>query len=468
MANLALSAAVVAFIVFLQCGSVTAPAAGHYTPDWESLDKRPLPQWYDDAKFGIFLHWGVFSVPSYVGAWFWEWWKGPNPRDAITAFMKQNYPPDFTYADFAPQFTAEFFNPREWAQIFKASGARYVVLTTKHHEGYCLWPSKYSWNWNSMDVGPKRDLVGELSSAIRNETTLKFGTYHSLFEFFNPLYLQDKANNFTTNSFVAGKTMPELFELVNKYKPDIIWSDGQWEAKSTYWNATHFLAWLYNDSPVKDTVVVNDRWGRDTVCKHGGYLTCRDHFNPKTLQKRKFEDSTTVYKAGWCYRRNASLNDVHDITQLITTLVQVVSCGGNLLLNVGPTKCGTIAPIFEERLRQMGQWLAVNGEAIYATRPWLFQNDSSESHVWYTSKKTSSGVSVYAIMLKWPRSAHIRLDCPQPTWQTRVTLLGYTEPVAWSKEEVGGLRIHLPVITFSQMPCQWAWVFRLDYLFNAF
>lgn len=452
---------------FLLLGCVSC-VTGRYAPNWESLDKRPLPSWYDEAKFGIFLHWGVFSVPSYKGAWLWDWWKGPKPRPSIVNFMKQNYPPDFTYADFAPQFTAEFFNPHAWAKILEASGAGYVVLTTKHHEGYCMWPSNYSWNWNSMDVGPNRDLVGELANAIRKDTKLKFGTYHSLYEFFNPLYLQDKANRFTTNDFVARKTMPELFELVYNYKPDIIWSDGDWEAKSSYWNSTNFLAWLYNDSPVKDVVVTNDRWGSDATCKHGGYLTCTDHFNPKTLQKRKFEDSTTVDKAGWTFRRNASLSDVHDITQLISTLVQVVSCGGNLILNVGPTKYGTIAPIFEERLRQMGQWLQVNGEAIYATRPWIFQNDTLQSDVWYTSKKTASGVSVYAIVLKWPRSADLWLGAPQPTSQTTVSMLGYPGPIFWSQGELGGLRISLPLIPINQIPCRWAWVFKLDSLFNAF
>ena len=102
----------------------TVVSGVRYQPNWESLDKRPLPQWYDEAKFGIFLHWGVFTVPSYVGAWFWYWWKGPNPNRNIVQFMKENYPPDFTYADFAPQFTAEFFEPKQWAEIFHASGAR--------------------------------------------------------------------------------------------------------------------------------------------------------------------------------------------------------------------------------------------------------------------------------------------------------------------------------------------------------
>ncbi|CAG5131391.1 unnamed protein product, partial [Candidula unifasciata] len=345
-----------------------------YSPTWASIDSRPIPQWYDEAKIGIFLHWGVFSVPSYVGAWFWYYWKGPNPRQDVVDFMKKNYRPDFTYADFASMFTAEFYNPDHWADIFKASGAQYVVLTTKHHEGFCNWPTNHSFNWNAMDVGPKRDLVGDLAVAVRKQG-LRFGTYHSLFEWFHPLYLQDVANNFTTQDFVIAKTMPELYELVNTYKPDIVWSDGC-AGPDYYWNSTEFLAWLYNDSPVKDYVVTNDRWCSDCLCKHGGYFTCDDHYNPKTLQARKFEDPTTVDKKAWEFRRDLQLSDVHTMEDITTLIAQVVSCGGNLLINVGPTKEGIIVPIFEERLRQMGQWLSVNGEAIYASKPWTYQNDT--------------------------------------------------------------------------------------------
>ena len=131
-----------------------------YNTSWDSLDSRPLPTWFDDSKIGIFIHWGVFSVPSYGSEWFWWYWKGTKEQHVVD-FMKRNYIPDFTYADFAKQFTAEFYNPDQWAEIFKASGAKYVVLTSKHHEGYTMWPSKYSFNWNAMDVGAHRDLLGK-------------------------------------------------------------------------------------------------------------------------------------------------------------------------------------------------------------------------------------------------------------------------------------------------------------------
>lgn len=130
-----------------------------YTPDWTSIDNRPLPAWFDEAKIGIFLHWGIFSVPSYGSEWFWWYWQGTRATNFVD-FMKKNYPPDFTYGDFARKLTAEFYDPNEWVDIFKASGAKYVVLTSKHHEGYTMWPSKYSFNWNVKDVGPQRDLLG--------------------------------------------------------------------------------------------------------------------------------------------------------------------------------------------------------------------------------------------------------------------------------------------------------------------
>ena len=142
-----------------------------YSPDWKSLDTRPLPIWYDEAKVGIFIHWGVFSVPSYQSEWFWWDWQGTQPVQNVVDFMNKNYPPDFTYADFGKELTAEFFDPYEWADIFNASGAKYVVLTSKHHEGYCLWPSANSWNWNSQDLGPHRDLVGKLKDNKLNEFT---------------------------------------------------------------------------------------------------------------------------------------------------------------------------------------------------------------------------------------------------------------------------------------------------------
>ena len=138
-----------------------------FEPTWESLDKRPLPRWYDEAKVGIFIHWGVYSVPSFGSEWFWTNWRTSKNPDYVN-YMSANYKPGFTYQEFAKDFTAEHFNATEWAQLFNESGAKYVVLTSKHHDGYALWPSRYSFSWNSVDVGPHRDIIGKTMSELAN------------------------------------------------------------------------------------------------------------------------------------------------------------------------------------------------------------------------------------------------------------------------------------------------------------
>jgi len=435
-----------------------------YTSDWNSLDSRPLPSWYDEAKIGIFIHWGVFSVPSYGSEWFWQNWQGYfNPN--YIAFMKKNYRPGFSYPEFGPMFTAEFFDPVQWADLFKSSGAKYIVLTSKHHEGYTLWPSKYSWNWNAGDVGPKRDLVGDLALAIRSKTDLKFGLYHSLYEWFHPLYLQDKKNKFKTQDFVRTKTVPELYEIVNKYKPSVVWSDGDWEPTDKYWNSTDFISWLYNDSPVKDEVVVNDRWGSGVLCKHGDFYTCSDRFNPGTLQTHKWENCFTIDKHSWGYRRNAVLSDFFSTSELLKETVKTISCGGNMLLNVGPTHYGQIPPIYEERLRDMGRWLDVNGEAIYSSSPWTHQNDTVTPDVWYTMGKSGDGYisvnPVYANVLFWPEDNIVQLNSPIAGPVTHLSFLGYNGTVEWSTTPAG---IEITFPPKGKTSNDWAWVIRMDNL----
>ncbi|XP_061752319.1 plasma alpha-L-fucosidase isoform X2 [Nerophis ophidion] len=443
----------VGIVILLVCGT-----AAKYQPTWESIDSRPLPAWYDQAKVGIFVHWGVFSVPSFGSEWFWWYWQGAKQKRYVD-FMQKNYPPDFKYQDFAPQFTAEFFDAKEWTDIFASSGAKYIVLTAKHHEGFTLWGSSASWNWNAVDVGPKRDLVAEVAGALRDNSDLRLGLYHSLFEWFNPLFQMDAANNFTTNHFPVLKSLPELYELVVKFKPDVLWSDGDGHGPDQYWNSTGFLAWLYNDSPVRDTVVTNDRWGRGSICKHGGYYTCSDRYQPGHLLAHKWENCMTIDSKSWGYRRDAPLSDYLAIEQLVAVLVETVSCGGNLLMNVGPTLDGRIAPIFEERLRQMGRWLGVNGEAIYNSSAWRAQNDSVTPGVWYTSRPREE--LIFAIFLSWPQDGALILSEPEVTpGHTQVALLGHG-PLLWEPTKTPGLRVILPQLSFSQMPCQWAWTLRL-------
>jgi alpha-L-fucosidase len=171
----------------------TSASGGADVPSWDDLDRRPLPPWYDSAKFGIFIHWGVFSVPSFTSEWFWNYWHEPGDdvRSAAARFVKETEAPGFVYQEYANRFRAELYNASDWAQVFAASGAQYVVLTSKHHEGFAMWNSTpnvpATWNWNAVDVGPKRDVLGELAEAVKRSKSphtsnlLKFGVYHSLY-----------------------------------------------------------------------------------------------------------------------------------------------------------------------------------------------------------------------------------------------------------------------------------------------
>nr|XP_002734463.2 PREDICTED: alpha-L-fucosidase-like [Saccoglossus kowalevskii] len=423
-----------------------------YKPTWESVDTRPLPDWYDNAKFGIFLHWGLYSVPAFGSEWFWYNWE-TKKDPAIVDYMKKNYPQIKEYKDFIALFTAEKFNADYWAELFQASGARYVVLTSKHHEGWTLWGSKQSSIGNSVDSGPHRDLVGELAASIAKKTDLHFGLYYSLLEWYNPLYLSDKASNFEKNDYIKNVVTPQLNELIVSYKPDVLWLDGDWGGSDKYWNATNFLAWLYSESSVKDTIVTNDRWGERS--KHGDYITKLQKIND-----RKWENAITIDKKSWGYRREANKDDFRKLEDVISSLVRTVSCGGNFLLNIGPSHEGLIHPVFDGHLREIGSWLKINGEAIYNTKPWKHQKDKTSS-VWYTSRSKYSGITVvYAILLEWPtlESSQLQLGSVKKTDTTSIEMLGLEKDIQWQGNE-NGISITLPLQ--AELPCRYAWVFQL-------
>jgi len=433
------------------------PNSTKYEPTWESLDARPLPEWFDDAKIGIFPYWGVSAVPAFGNEWFWQNWLGTKQK-ATVEFMKKNYPPNFSYQDFASQFKAEFFDPNFWAQLFKASGAKYVIMNTKHHDGYTLWPSNHSWNWNAGDVGPRRDLVGDLGEAVRKQG-LRYGLYHSLFEWFHPLYLKDQKNGWHTQDFVDGKMLPEIHDIVNTYQPDVVWSDGDWQAPETYWKSKEFLTWLYNESPIKDKVVVNDRWGIGTSCKHGGFLNCPDRYKPKTVPPRKWENSMTLDRTSWSYVRRNQLSAYYSIHELILETVQTVAYGGNILIAVGPTADGRIIPVFEERLLQLGDWLSFNGEAIYKTKPWKVQKDTVTQDVYFT--KAKQGDNVYAIFFNWPADEKLVLgSVKKGTREVTVSFLdkGKAHVLPFSSSPAGELVVDVSGV---RSPVQPAWVLRI-------
>jgi alpha-L-fucosidase len=445
-----IAAAVAPFLL----GSVLFSQQNTYQPNWNALNTRPTPQWFDQAKFGIFVHWGVYSVPAWApkGQYAeWYWHSMQDHSSPTWKFHVKTYGAKFKYQDFAPMFKARLFNPDRWAQLFKSAGARYVVLTSKHHEGFCLWPSADSWNWNSVDIGPHQDLAGELSAAVRAQG-LRMGFYYSLYEWYNPLYLHD------VNRYVEEVMLPQMKDLVNRYHPAVLWTDGEWEHPSIAWKSTQFLAWLFNDSPVKDDIAINDRWGSETRGKDGGFYTSEygkggAHFQPVNYGTvHKWEEDQGI-GASYGYNRNEDPGDYKTPYQLIALLVRTVSRGGNFLLDVGPTADGRIPDMMQERLLQIGQWLKTNGEAIYATRPWRSANEGD--NVWYTTQ----GGAVYAICLKWP-GPELNLTEPKRAGEVSATLLGWNGPLK-TRFAHGQLQIETPRIDPGSLATPYAFVFKL-------
>jgi alpha-L-fucosidase len=422
-----------------------------YDPTWESIDSRPNPQWFEDAKFGIFIHWGVYSVPAWgpkerYAEWYWH--DMQNKDGETWKFHEKTYGADFQYQDFASMFKAELFNPDEWADVFQRSGAKYIVLTSKHHEGFALWPSAQAWNWNSVDIGPHRDLCGDLITAARAKG-LRMGYYYSIYEWYNPLYQSGDIERYAQEHM-----LPQLKDLVQRYKPDIVWPDGEWDATSDKWHSAEFLAWLFNESDAPKDVVVNDRWGKDTRNVHGGFATPEYGHIPegRLIELGRFEECQGMGRS-FGYNRNENADNYRSTTELLRLLIDNTSRGGNLLLDIGPTADGRIPVIMQQRLLDMGKWLEVNGEAIYGTEAW--RKTSEGDHVRYTTKDGA----VYAICLQWPGET-LTLAAPKAGADTKVSMLGVDDAIA-SEVQDGKLVIQVPALTPDKVPCQHAYVFKL-------
>ena len=476
----------VALLMLFASVIATFAADTIYKPNWASLDARPMPVWYQDAKFGVFIHWGVYSVPAWgahgqYAEWYWRNMSDQKPTNVWWQFHAKNYGTNFGYMDVAPRFTAELFDAKQWADLFVRAGVKYVVPTSKHHEGFALWPSaeaSRTWGrpWNAAEIGPKRDLLGELATATR-ERGLKFGFYYSLYEWFNPLWLTNRT------LYVSQHMTPQFKDVVTRYQPSIIFADGEWEMPSKDWHSEELLAWLFNDSPCKNEVVVNDRWGKDCRHKHGGYWT--------TEYAAGMQDGTHAWEEsrGMAYsyglNRAERAEDYKSSREFILVLVDLVSRGGNLLLDIGPAADGTIPPLMEQRLLEIGDWLKVNGDAIYGTRcaartcQWtegkLPKQEYGEYMVKYNlldqvGQTPTNGLAVkqvfftqkpdalYAISVGWPGKQLVLRDLKVPK-DAQVTMLGVPGEL---KHKLKGstLTITTPDLTPDAAPCRYAYTFK--------
>jgi alpha-L-fucosidase len=456
------------FLLLSQSQTFNAQQIPHYEPTLESLDRHPLPEWYDDAKLGIFIHWGLYSVPG------WAPLVHPNhdftSQDYIThnpyaewylnsmrlegsptqAYHREHYGKDYDYYNFAPVFDRQIkkWNPDTWAELFRDAGAKYVVLTTKHHDGFTLWPSSTVNPTLQADrQHASRDIVGELTTAVRGQG-LRMGVYYSGgydWTFVpGPIRVAADYQNVKPQSEAYGKYVDsQMRELIARYHPAVLWNDIDYPKSG---HPLDIMAEYYNSVP---DGVIDDRFG----VKHSDFKS-PEYQTLDKISPTKWEECRGLGRS-FGYNRAEGEAETIPSDELIYLLADIVSKNGNLLLDVGPEDDGTIPPVQMERLRALGAWLRTNGESIYGTHPWTRAvGETSEGmHVRFTQKNSA----VYAILLGEPKTPFITIQALSLKAGAAIHLLGDSTPIAWS--QLGGdVKVTLP----SKLAGNYAYVLKIE------
>ena len=477
-----------------------------FIPTWNSLRRYSIPQWFRDAKFGIYTHWGIYSVPAY----------GPNAtwyphfmyRDGSPQFeyhcKTYGHPSQFGYKDFIPMFTAEKFDPDEWAELFRKAGAKFAGPVGEHHDGFALWETRFS-EWNAARMGPHRDIVAELEKAIRRQNMHFLVALHHAenwwyfphwqFEYdtsdaryaglYGALHNQEWADQISAgreidpnwelqgelqdrpNQEFLDRWLAKTKEVIDKFHPDLLWFD-----YGIRWIQEHFkqemLAYYYNQAHAHgQEVVLTYKWNH--LVPGCGVLDVELGSFENLTYYDWITDTTVDDGHGWGYLKEPRYKTVDT---LIHYLIDNVSKNGSLLLNVGPRPDGVISEQAKELLLGIGKWLDVNGEAIYGTTPWTTYGEgpthmnkagyfTENNQINYTAQDirfTTKGQNLYAICLARPKDVLTiqSLKLLYPSEIRSVYLLGSEAPVDWTLD-AGGLNIHPPL----QKPCDHAYVFKI-------
>jgi alpha-L-fucosidase len=442
-------------------------ARGRYKPTWESVDSHPLPEWFDDAKFGMFIDWGVYSVggwdePKATGPMYPDWYlHHMYYNDVVRDYHARRWGLGFERDDLIPLFTASEYDPEKLVKIAQDAGMKYIIPFCKHHDGFCLWPSSYTFR-DAGDMGPGRDLVGPLVAECR-KADVKFGVYFSIDEWEYPILGQDnqlqirlwdtpKGGTLTTRPFnadewrgrISGKVpvrnfhedyiIPQAAEFIDRYDPDILWFDGEWIVPEETRHTRKLIAYYYNRADGRKPVVVNDRIADKTRAHYGDVFTSEYHSIQEQGKAHKWEENRGISQS-FGYNRDDTDKNVITSEQLVRMLVETVSHNGNLLLIVNLDGKGAMPEIYVERLKAAGDWLKVNGEAIYATRPWTV---AAEGSVRFTRR----GKTVYAIYLGAP-SGEVNLKSVHAATGSKITMLGREKALEW-RETNDGISIKVP------------------------
>jgi alpha-L-fucosidase len=464
---------------------------GPFKPNWESLEGAKVPDWYRDAKFGIFIHWGLYSVPAFGSEWYPRQMYEENSAEFKHHLATFGPQAKFGYKDFIPQFKAEKFDPLQWALLFKRAGAKFVVPVAEHHDGFPMYDTQWS-DWSAAKMGPKRDLIGDLAKAIRSEGLI-FGLSSHRAEhwwFFNGgrkfdsdvsdpryagLYGPAQPENVPPDKAYLDDWLLRTSELIDKYRPQLVWFDWWIEQPVFKPYLQEFASYYYNQA---------DKWRKGVAInyKNSAFPTKAavldlERGQLSATRSAFWQTDTSVSKNSWGHIEG---QDYKSARSIVGDLVDIVSKNGALLLNIGPRSDGTI-PLEEQHiLLEMGSWLQTNGEAIYGSRPFrvfgegptqvgggMFTDTARQDFTNEDFRFTVKGNTVYAICMARPDGEAIikSLALGNDLVDGRVTgvsLLGFDGRLEWNQQS-DGLHIKAP----SNLASSFCYTFRISGLKNV-
>ncbi|MCA9258486.1 MAG: alpha-L-fucosidase [Planctomycetales bacterium] len=469
---------------------------GPFYPNWESLQEFETPAWYRDAKLGIFIHWGAYSVPGYVSEWY--------PRNMYRQGSPEyehhlkTYGPHakFGYKEFIKQFKAEKFDPDEWATLFKEAGARYVIPVAEHHDGFPMYDSELS-EWTAAKKGPCRDVLGELGDSLRRQGLVVGASSHRAehWWFFDGGMTFDSDVRDPANAALYGPAtnkrtsenqseppdqaflddwLLRTCEIVDKYRPEVVYFDW-WICQPVFQPyLQRFAAFYYNRGAEwgRATAINFKQWEGRSFPEGTGVLDI-ERGAASSIRPDFWQTCTSVSKTSWGYVTN---HEYKDVDQIVDALIDVVSKNGTLLLNIGPQPDGRIPEQEQRMLRELGSWLKINGEAIYGSRPWLvygegptrinsgsFGDDKGQAFTSADFRFTTKDGALYAIALAKPnsRSLIVASLAEGAVGGQReigeVRLLGSDAKIPWQRTS-RGLEVQLP----EELPCDYAVTLRIQ------
>jgi alpha-L-fucosidase len=453
------------YLYFFACGLyyVFAPTASgqeRYQANWNSLKKYQVPEWYRDAKFGIFIHWGVYSVPAFGSEWYPRQMYQRGSAEFKHHLETYGSQVKFGYKDFIPLFKAEKFNPAQWVALFKKAGAKYIVPVAEHHDGFAMYKTAIS-KWNAFEMGPHRDIIGELAAEIKKQGLIFGLSSHRIEHWFfmnggrefesdvlDPAYADfygpARLETETPSPEYMNDWLLRCTELVNKYQPQLFWFDWWIEQPAMDPYRKSFASYYYNKGlEWNKGVVINYK---NVSFPEEAAVLDLERGKLGGIRKLAWQTDDAIGNTSWGY---AAGNTFKTAQYVITNLIDIVSKNGNLLLNIGPRPDGTITEEETQTLLGTGKWLDINGEAIYGTRPWkIFGEGPTESasgsfadqKKQFTAKDirfTTKGDALYAIAMGLPESATSIRSLGQKSRNgliTSIELLGSGEKISWNQQ----------------------------------